>query len=403
MNRRVVVTGLGVLSALGEGVEPFWQGLLRGETAIRPLPPETASASKIHSAAMVPNYNPLAHFERKHSEQMDRFAQFALIAARQALQDAKWEPKPCEPERIGVITGNCCGGQYATDRAHQSYYEHDGRPSVYTIARCMGSAGASFIAMEFGLTGPSFTVTTACASSAHAIGQAFWMVRSGLLDAAVTGGSEASLTAVNLKAWEVMRVVSSDVCRPFCVDRSGMSLGEGAAIMTLEPLERAQARGATIYGEIVGFGMSSDAHHLTQPSESGMARAMQSALTDSALDPTQITHLNAHGTATRLNDLTESRAAHIVFGPHIAEVAVSATKSVHGHTLGAAGSLEAVATLLALRNSLLPPTINFTTLDPECPLDIVANVPRAAEVEYALSNSFAFGGLNASLAFRRWL
>ena len=401
MNRRVVVTGLGVLSALGDGADVFWEGLLRGETAIRPLPPETASASKIHSAAMVPNYDPLIHFERKHSEQMDRFAQFALIAARQALKDAHWEPKPCEPERIGVITGNCCGGQYATDRAHQSYYEHDGRPSVYTVARCMGSAGASFIAMEFGITGPSFTITTACASSSHAIGQAFWMVRSGLLDAAVTGGSEASLTAVNLKAWEVMRVVSPDICRPFSADRTGMSLGEGAAILTLEPLERAQARGATIYGEIVGFGMSSDAHHLTQPSESGMARAMQSALTDACLDPTQIGHLNAHGTATRLNDLTESRAAQIVFGSHLSQVAVSATKSVHGHTLGAAGSLEAVATILALRNGLLPPTINYTTPDPECPLDIVANQPRAAEVEYALSNSFAFGGLNASLAFCR--
>ncbi len=402
MMRRVVVTGLGVLSALGEGVEPFWKGLLAGETAVRPLPPETASVSKIKNAAMVPDYDPLLHFERKHSEQMDRFAQFALIAARQAVQDAHWEPRPCEPERIGVITGNCCGGQYATDRAHQSYYEHDGRPSVYTVARCMGSAGASFIAMEFGLTGPSFTVTTACASSSHAIGQAYWMVRNGLLDAAVTGGSEASLTAVNLKAWEIMRVVSPDPCRPFSADRTGMSLGEGAAILTLEPLERAQARGATIYGEIVGFGMSSDAFHLTQPSELGMARAMQSALTDAHLDPTQITHLNAHGTATRLNDATEAAAAQIVFGPHLPEIAVSATKSVHGHTLGAAGSLEAVATLLALRNNLLPPTANFTTLDPDCPLDIVVHLPRPAEVEYALSNSFAFGGLNASLAFHRW-
>jgi nodulation protein E len=257
--------------------------------------------------------------------------------------------------------------------------------------------------MEFGLTGPSFTVTTACASSAHAIGQAFWMVRNGLLDAAGTGGSEASLTGVNLKAWEVMRVVSSDICRPFSADRTGMSLGEGAAILTMEPLDRALARGATIYGEIVGFGMSSDAFHLTQPSESGMARAMQSALADASLDPAQITHLNAHGTATRLNDLTEAAAAQIVFGSHTPQVAVSATKSVHGHTLGAAGSLEAVATLLALQNSLLPPTINFTTPDPECPLDIVANQPRPAEVEYALSNSFAFGGLNASLAFRRWI
>ncbi|HXW18080.1 MAG TPA: beta-ketoacyl-[acyl-carrier-protein] synthase family protein, partial [Candidatus Acidoferrales bacterium] len=237
-------------------------------------------------------------------------------------------------------------------------------------------------------------------SSNHAIGLAFQMVRRGDADLAVTGGSEAPFGLGLLKAWEAMRVMAPDTCRPFCKDRRGMILGEGGAILVLEPFESAQARGATIYGEIVGFGMSSDAHHITQPTVAGPARAMRSALRDAKLSPEQIAYVNAHGTGTPGNDPTETRALHEVFGAHAKRLSISSTKSMHGHALGAAGALEAFATVMALREGILPPTANFTEPDPECDLDYIPNQPRALEVECALSNSFAFGGLNAVLAFR---
>jgi len=256
--------------------------------------------------------------------------------------------------------------------------------------------------METGICGPTYTVSTACSSSNHAIGQAFWLVRSGAADAAVTGGSEAPFSMGNLRAWEAMRVVSPDTCRPFSKTRRGMVLGEGGAMLVIETLERAQARGARIYGELVGFGMSSDAHHLTQPSTEGPARAIRAALTDGGLVPEQIGYINAHGTATQANDPTETCAIRMALGPHAARVPISSTKSMHGHALGAAGALEAVATLLTLTNGILPPTANYEEPDPQCDLDVIPNQARPAAVEYALSNSFAFGGLNAVLAFRAW-
>jgi len=271
-----------------------------------------------------------------------------------------------------------------------------------TIPKTMANAGASHISMEFGITGPSFTISTACSSAAHAIGQAFWMVRSGMTDLAITGGSEAPFSFGILKAWEAMRVVSPETCRPFSKDRRGMILGEGAAMFVLEPLEGAKARGARIEGEIVGIGMSADACHITQPSAEGAARAMRAALRDAQLKPEQIGYINAHGTATPANDITETNAIRSVFGAHAARLAVSSTKSMHGHALGAAAALEFLASVVALRDGFLPPTANFTEPDPECNLDVVPNHARNAEVEYALSNSFAFGGLNAVLALRRF-
>ncbi len=265
----------------------------------------------------------------------------------------------------------------------------------------MPNAGASHISMEFGISGPAYTVSTACASSNHAIGQAFWMVRSGAAELAVAGGSETPFSFGFLKAWEAMRVVAPDTCRPFSRDRRGLILGEGGAMLVLEPLERAQARGAPVYAEIAGFGMSSDAGHITTPSTDGPARAMTAALEDAKSAPEAVGYISAHGTGTPSNDPTETRAIRQVFGAHAGKLAVSSTKSMHGHALGAASALEAVATVLALRNGILPPTANFTTPDPECDLDVVPNQSRPAEVEYALSNAFAFGGLNAVLAFRR--
>jgi nodulation protein E len=270
-----------------------------------------------------------------------------------------------------------------------------------TIPKTMANAGASHISMEFGITGPSFTISTACSSAGHAIGQAFWMVRSGMTDLALAGGSEAPFSFGILKAWEAMRVVSPETCRPFSKDRRGMVLGEGAGMLVLEPLEAALARGARIHAEIVGFGMSADACHITQPSADGAAKAMRAALRDAGVAPEAIGYVNAHGTGTLANDATETSALHAVFGAHAGKLAISSTKSMHGHALGAAAALEAIATVLALRDGVLPPTANYNLPDPECDLDVIPNQARQAQVEWAISNSFAFGGLNAVLALRK--
>jgi nodulation protein E len=264
----------------------------------------------------------------------------------------------------------------------------------------MANAGASHISMEFGITGPAFTISTACSSAAHAIGQAFQMIAAGTTDLAITGGSEAPFSLGILKAWEAMRVVSPETCRPFSKDRRGMILGEGAAMFVLEPLEAARARGARIHAELVGFGMSADACHITQPSVEGAARAMRAALRSAHLAPEQIGYINAHGTATVANDLTETAAIRQVFGTHADRLAISSTKSMHGHALGAAAALECLATAIALRDGVLPPTANFSEPDPECNLDVIPNVARHQQVEYAMSNSFAFGGLNAVLVLK---
>jgi nodulation protein E len=274
------------------------------------------------------------------------------------------------------------------------------RVSPMMIPRVMANSGASQISMEFGITGPTYTVSTACSSSNHAIGQAYHMVRHGLVDSAITGGSEAVFSFGFLKAWEAMRVVSPDTCRPFSKDRRGLILGEGAAMLVLETLEAARGRGALILAEVVGFGMSSDAHHITQPSPDGAALAMTAAMRDGGIAREAIGYINAHGTGTAVNDVTETAAIRKAFGAHADRIAVSSTKSMHGHALGAAGAIEAAATILGLVAGVIPPTANFTEADPQCDLDVVANAARVAGIEVALSNSFAFGGLNAVVAFR---
>jgi nodulation protein E len=357
---------------------------------------------RFSNGAEVQDYNQAAYFDEKEAGLLDRFAQFGVVAAREALIDAGVQWTAGLRESTAIVTGSCVGGQGTEDEGFVGLYRQNSpRVNPFTIPRTMANAAASRISVEFGVVGPAYTVSTACSSSNHAIGQAFWMVRNGQVDLAVTGGSEAIFSLGFLKAWEAMRVVSPDTCRPFSKDRRGLILGEGGAMLVLEPLEAARARGARIYGEIAGFGMSSDAHHITQPSSDGAARAMRSALTDAGLAPEQIGYINAHGTATQANDVTETMAIRNVFGGHAGRLAVSSTKSMHGHALGAAGALEAVATAMALRSGILPPTANFNEPDPACDLDIIPNTARRAEVECALSNSFAFGGLNAVLAFRR--
>jgi nodulation protein E len=266
----------------------------------------------------------------------------------------------------------------------------------------MSNAGASRISLEFRIHGPSYTISTACSSSNHSIGQAFWMVRSGQLTAAIAGGSEAVFAEGLLRAWEAMRVVSPDPCKPFSSDRRGLSLGEGAGMLVLENWEHAQARGAVILGEIIGFGMSSDAHHITQPCEDGPANAMQWALRDGGIPSEAVDYINAHGTGTQANDYTESQAIRRVFGAKTDSLPVSSTKSIHGHTLGAAGAVEAAVTLLALQNGIVPPTANTTSIDVGCPIRVVHSEPLNAPLETAISNTFAFGGLNACLVMRRF-
>jgi nodulation protein E len=342
----------------------------------------------------------LRYFDEKETGMLDRFAQFGVVAAREAVADAGIEWTPELREETAIVTGSCVGGQGTEDEGFVNLYRKNiPRVSPLTIPRTMENAAASRISLEMGIVGPTYTVSTACSSSNHAIGQAFWMVRSGAARMAIAGGSEAVFSLGFLKAWEAMRVVSPDTCRPFSKDRRGLILGEGGAMLVLEPLESAQSRGARIYGEVVGFGMGSDAFHITQPSADGAARAMRAALADGGLRPEDIGYINAHGTATQANDATETAAIRKVFGAQAGRVQVSSTKSMHGHTLGAAGALEGVATALALHHGILPPTANYNEPDPACDLDVIPNHARQAQVEYALSNSFAFGGLNAVLAF----
>ena len=398
---RVVVTGVGVISALGLDTRSFAEALAAGQTGIRPIESIDATQLRFHNAAEVHGYNPEAYFEPKDLGFMDRFAQFAVIPAREAVAQAGIEWTPELREEAAIITGSCMGGRGAEEAGYwELFHNHRTRVHPLTIPLGMSNAGASHISMQFGIQGPAYTISTACASSAHAIGQAFWMVRSGAAPLALAGGSEAPMFVGGLKAWEAMRVVSKDTCRPFSANRTGLIVGEGGAMLVLEPLETALARGARPLAEIVGFGMSADASHITQPTVEGPARAMRMAMRDGGLAPEQIGYINAHGTATETNDRIETAAIRAIFGAHADRLAVSSTKSMHAHTLGAAGALEAVASICALRSGTLPPTINYTAPDPACDLDVVPNVARSLQVEACLSNSFAFGGLNAVLAFK---
>ena len=375
--------------------------MAEGRPGIGPIESTDVSQMRFQNGAEVKGYSHKPYFDDRRADFLDRFAQFAVIAAREAVANACVEWTEELRETSAIVTGSCVGGQSTEDIGFQDIYKmgHN-RVHPLTIPKTMANAGASHISMEFGITGPSFTLSTACSSAAHAIGQAFWMVRSGATDLAIAGGSEAPFSFGILKAWEAMRVVSPDTCRPFSKDRHGMILGDGGAMLVLEPLAAARARGAQIYAEIVGFGMSADAGHITQPSAEGAARAMRAALRDAVISPEAIGYINAHGTGTPANDQTETAAIRAVFGAHAGRLAVSSTKSMHGHALGAAAALECLATALALRDGLLPPTVNFREPDPACDLDVIPNQSRAARVEYALSNSFAFGGLNAVLALR---
>ncbi len=399
--RRVAITGLGIISPLGLNVADYWDALRQGRSGIAPIQTVDCTTLRFQNGAEVRGYDPIQHFESGKEAYIDRFAQFSVVAARQALLDSGVTLTSELRERSAIVCGSAVGGQSSIEKGFEDLYVAGrGRVHPLTIPKTMSNAGASHISMDLGLSGPAYTVSTACSSANHAIGQAFRMIRDGYADMAVTGGSEAMFTIGMLKAWEAMRVIAPDTCRPFSKDRRGMILGEGGAMLILEPFESAHARGAKIYAEICGFGMTSDAHHLTQPAVSGPSRAMQGALTDAGMAAEEVGYVNAHGTGTPGNDPVESAAIHAVFGAHAGKLGVSSTKSMHGHALGAAGALEAVATVLALHHGILPPTANYNERDPECDLDYIPNHSRVQQVGAALSNSFAFGGLNAVVAFR---
>ena len=401
--RRVAITGMGSISSLGHDAPTCWQAMREGRNGIATIAAIKPELLKAPIAAEVRDFDPLRHFDEKKLLLLDRVSQFALVAAREAVAQSGLDFRADGlGDNTACIIGTGVGGENTNDQASRRLYaENNPRLHPLTIVRLMANAPASQVSIEFGLRGPAFAVTSACASANHAMAQAFHMVRSGMTDAAVTGGSEACITYGVARAWESMRVLAEDTCRPFCKQRRGLVLGEGAGIFVLEEYEHARKRGATILAEFAGAGMSSDAGDIVFPSRDGAASAIQRALADARMDADEVDYINAHGTGTPANDPTETAAIRQVFGAHADRLAVSSTKSMHGHALGAAGALELVAAIGALRDGVMPPTANFIDPDPECDLDYVPNTAREKPVRAALSNSFAFGGLNAVLAFRR--
>jgi nodulation protein E len=401
--RRVVITGMGCIAASGHTADACWAAMRDGKSGIGPVVNMATEMLNVRIAAEVRGYDPLAHFDEKRLALLDRVTQFALIAAREAIaQSGLAFRQDGLGERTAVIIGSGVGGQNTLDDSYKRLYlERNTRCHPLTIPRLMINAPASHITMEFGITGPAFVVGSACSSANHAMAQALHMIRSGLVDAAVTGGTEACLTVGTMKGWEAMRVMAFDTCRPFSRDRRGMVLGEGAGVYVLETLENARARGATILAELAGAGMSSDAGDIVAPSEQGAGRAMTAALADGGMTLDEVDYINAHGTGTPINDSTETRTIRRVFGALADRLWISSTKAVHGHGLGAAGALELVAVIGAIKHGIVPPTLNYNEPDPDCNLDYVPNTARERAVRGALTNSFAFGGLNAVLALRR--
>ena len=402
MTRRVAVTGLGVVSALGLTRDAHFEGLREGRSGIGDLEIEDVDRLSVRIGGQAKGFVGADRFDRQELTLFDPTTQLAMAAAEEAMADSGIALSEEEAMKTGVVMGTALNGMETIDQNYRAVFqEGKNRVHPFVVPRLMTNAGASQISMKYGLMGPSWTVTTACSSSNHALAQAFQMVHGGATDVMVAGGAEAPLVFGVMKAWEGLRVMSKDACRPFSKTRSGMVQGEGAAILVLEEMERAKARGARIWGELCGFGMSADASDIVTPSRDGAARAIRAALKDARMDPSEVAYVNAHGTATAANDKTECGALRAVFGADAEGLSVSSTKSMHGHGIGAAGALEAAAALMAMKEGVIPPTINHQEDDPDCDLDITPNEAKERDVPAALSNSFAFGGLNAVLAFRR--
>ena len=402
MSGNVVVTGLGAICALGKTVPDYWDALIAGRSAIGPLG-GIGEGTRISIGALVSDFDSLEYFSPEELPFFDRFSPFAVVAAREGVGDAGPPGADDDLSKAAAIIGTGCGGKQTDEETYVTLYKHArSRAHPLTIPKGMPSAAASMVSRDLRINGPVFSVTSACASGAHAIIQGCMMIQSGLVDRALVGGTDAPFTYGLLKAWEALRVISTDTCRPFCKDRSGMVLGEGAGMLVLESQETAITRDARIYAEIAGFGMSSDAGHITRPDVDGMATAMRNALTSARIRAEIVDYVNAHGTGTTANDSAETEAIHRIFGADAKSLAVSSTKSMHGHALGAASALELIATTLATHHRLIPPTANFTESSSDCDLDYVPNDARKRHIRAAISNSFAFGGLNTAITVRSW-
>ncbi len=396
-----MITGRGAVSALGRSVAETTRGMREGQCGIGPLDFPNVERLSITIGGQLRGFDPEAHFTRQELTLYDRFTQFAVLAAREAMAEAGLRIEGELAERAGVVLGTSGGGLQTQDENFRLVYEEGkNRVHPFIIPRLMNNAAASHLSMIHNIQGPSFTVSTACASSNHAMGQALGLIRAGQAEVVLTGGSESMLCFGGIKAWEGLRVMSRDGCRPFSANRNGMVQGEGAAIFVFEELEHARARGAEILAEVTGFAMSSDASDIVTPNQAGAERAMRGALRDARLAPEAIGYINAHGTGTAANDRTECAAVRAVFGPAADRVMISSTKSMHGHLIGGTGAVELLACLMALRDGVIAPTIGYEVPDPECDLDVVPNVAREAQVTAVMTNAFAFGGMNAVLVLR---
>jgi len=399
---RVVITGQGSINALGHSADATMKAMAEGVCGIGPLDIRDVDRLSVKIGGQVHGYDPEVDFNRQQIALYDRFTQFTLHAAHEAVSQSGLTFNDALSVKSGVVLGTAGGGVNTWDENYRTVYEEGkNRVHPFVVPKLMNNAAASHVSMAFNLKGPSFTVATACASSNHAMGQAFNMIRSGMSTVMVTGGSESMLCFGGVKAWEGLRVMSRDACRPFSANRNGMVQGEGAAVFVFENYEHAKARGATILAEVIGFAMTSDASDIVMPSKKGAARAIKGAVEDAGVNLEDVGYINAHGTGTAANDKTECAAVADVFGHHADRLMISSTKSMHGHLIGGTGAVELLACIMALRDGVIAPTISYEEADPECALDVVPNEARDANVDVVLSNAFAFGGLNAVLALRK--
>lgn len=399
--RRVVITGQGAVSALGMDANATMAGMREGRCGISELEIQDVDRLSVKIGGQIKGYVPEDVFSRQELVLYDRFTQFALLSAKEAMAQSGIEITDEIAQKTGVILGTAGGGLHTQDENYRAVYEAGkNRVHPFVVPRLMNNSAASHVSMTYNLQGPSYTVATACSSSNHAMGQAFHMVRSGMTDVMLAGGSESMLVFGGIKAWEGLRVMSKDACRPFSANRNGMVQGEGAAVFVFEEYENAKARGANILAEVIGFAMSSDATDIVTPNKVGAARAIKGALNDAGISGDEVGYINAHGTGTTANDKTECSAVRDVFGAHADNLLISSTKSMHGHLIGGTGAVEMLACVMAVRDGVIAPTIGYQEADPECDLDVVPNEAREAKVNVAVSNAFAFGGLNAVLALR---
>jgi nodulation protein E len=399
--KRVVITGQGAISSLGMSATSTMEGMREGRLGISDLVIQDVDRLSVKIGGQVHGYDGADYFSRQQLVLYDKFTQFALLSAKEAMEQSGLEITESLSLRSGVILGTAGGGLHTQDENYRNVYEAGkNRVHPFVVPRLMNNAAASHVSMTYNLQGPSYTVATACASSNHAMGQAFHMIRSGTTDVMLTGGSESMLVFGGIKAWEGLRVMSKDACRPFSATRNGMVQGEGAAVFVFEEYEHAKARGAEILVEVIGFAMTSDASDIVTPNKDGAARAIKGALLDAGLNGDEVGYINAHGTGTTANDKTECAAVRDAFGTHADKLMISSTKSMHGHLIGGTGAVEMLACVMALRDGIIAPTIGYEKPDPACDLDVVPNIARDAKVNVALSNAFAFGGLNAVIALR---